>query len=480
MTGPTIARRSCPPADPVLFALPPADPVLFAPPPADPVLSAPPPDAQSLPPADPVLFAPLPADPVLATPPPVDPILSAPPPAAPGPAPATDSPSDRTTPPAKRSLALEHDGRIYAFGARWLAFGRPDRREIRKSLREAHATHWIRIQEGETEQVAAYDLPEERGRIFAAMEAVRTKFGGDFLGLFELGGDSFQRVYWLAAISEEIVLADSLHETLEEAQAVCSHLLAADRTFGTTRLPEGFAGSSGEAAGLDDFLGLSETSLRRAGTRPWPILLASGLGLAVLGAAGFGLLDPAPASVPPPVAQNIPVFPEYMHPESFAFACEKAVASGIFRASAGWSLTAAKCLPDRATLRFANTENASTGPEIEIATAVRLDSGSKTADVWIPLAGPRERLRPPPGAPLLDRLRARLKLVDRQYRLERRQDASSARLYETHHFAFATAAPAPTWLALFGDGRGVEFTSASFAPESLRWRVEGRIHVLPE
>ena len=91
---------------------------------------------------------------------------------------------------AWRSLALEHDGRVYAFGAHWLVFGKTAERDLRPALREAEASHWYQIGGSGVTQVAAYRLGSERGRIYAAAGAVRAQYGGDVLCVFELNGET--------------------------------------------------------------------------------------------------------------------------------------------------------------------------------------------------------------------------------------------------------------------------------------------------
>lgn len=372
---------------------------------------------------------------------------------------------------------------MFAFGARWLTFRHARRRELRDALRGADASHWLRLADGDVIQIGAYRLAGEKGRIHGAAEAARNRFGGDFLGLFEIGGESFARAWWLVALSEEIVLCDSLHDTADGARTALARFQDPNRAFGTVCLPEAFGGQPGSAIPLGEFLDLARTPLRRAGERRPALLLGGLLSVAIAAALwqGAALLAGAPAATSPEAAAERPVLPLRISPEALAFACETAVAARLFGPRDGWVLTAARCTPDSLVLRLSSPAPGAAPPPGTAGGRVSVAHSGTSADLRIPGTGATERLDDlPPERATLRALRRSLRLLDRNFRLAPVRHATAVEPYDTHQFAFETRTAAPVWLAALGGIGGLELAALRFLPEGLRWRVEGNLHVRPQ
>lgn len=401
---------------------------------------------------------------------------SVPPPVPPPPIPDDDE-GTPTAPPvinspqpkAIGSRALELDGRTFAFGGRWRVYRQAGRRQRSEALRGAGASHWLRVEAGGTTQIALFTLAEERGRMFAATEAVRCRFGGDFMGVFEIRTDSIDDGYWLVALSDDVVLADTLFDSTEAAKEACGRLLAPGRRFGTVRMPEGFSDSTTETCSIGDFLDLSRVPLARVPSPRRSLAAAAMVTLATLASAtvAHALLGQERKLSEPetPTVEVLRIAP----PEPFTSICEETVASGLYAAAADWSLASASCYPGFATLAFRHESGGQEEALRQVYPGLSIGAEGRDATAHVPLPISDEEAGDLWNSSKARKwLRHRLRLLDRGHLMW--QDSSG------QGFRFRTQLPLDQWLAVFKDSQGLEITRLALLPDSLVWEVEGRLH----
>ncbi len=406
-----------------------------------------------------------------ATPAPVH-VPGTPPMPPPDPSPPDAPPPSCASPPADlSSLALGWDGRVYAFGGRWSAYRRTGRRQRAKVLRDSDASHWLQIDAGGTTQIALYALPEERGRVYAAVEAARSRFGGDFMGVFEIRSPSIAEGYWLVALSDDVVLADAVYDSAEAAREACGRLQAPGRRFGTVRMPDGFSEASAESCGLDEFLDLARGRLACVPSSRRSFAAAAAMTVATLASATvahalLGQINPKPPPEEEAIEEPLRVVP----PEPFAGACEKAAAAGLYAAAGGWSLSAASCASGLATLAFHGEPGGQEEALRSVYPQAYVREGSHEATVSVPLAVGDEKAGELWRQKEASRwLQGRLRLLDASHVAWRESGTVQG-------FRFRTQAPLDRWLAVLGSARGLEVTRLTLHPEHLVWEVEGRLH----
>lgn len=417
--------------------------------------------------------------PVPGTPPMPPPGLPPDAPPMPTPEPPPDEVASPDAPPAPcatpladlGSLALGWDGRTYAFGGHWSAYRQAGRRQRARVLRRSGASHWLQIDAGGTTQIALYDLPEERGRLYAAVEAARSRFGGDFMGVFDIRSPSISEGYWLVALSDDVVLADTLYSSIEAAREACGRLQAPGRRFGTVRLPVGFSDTPAESCGLDEFLDLSQGKLTRMASSRRSFAAAAAITVATLVSATvahalLGQIHTKPPSEKESLEEPLRVVP----PEPFAGACEKVAAEGLYTAAGGWALSTASCAPGLATLAFRSGPGGQEEALLSAYPEAYVREGSHEATVSVPLAVGDEE-----AGELWDPNKAGRWLQRRMHLL----DAGHVAWRESgtaQGFRFRTQMPLNRWLAVLGNYRGLEVTRLTLHPEELVWEVEGRLH----
>ena len=382
------------------------------------------------------------------------------------------------------SYVFEWDGRQYAFGGRWMVFRRHDRRAESKAMRESGATHWIRVPAGADVQVSMYCLSQESGRIYAAAEAVRSRFGSDFAGVFDFQTASIPKGYWVIAISDEFVLCDLILTCVEAAKAAYKKVLAPGRHFSAVSVPQGFADNDGGHTPLSDFLDLSEYRLRR--TRSLPKVLTVGIVAAATfagtAALAYDLLNnPDQASVESVTPQVEAVHTEITPIPEFVRVCELAVANGLQAGLQGWSLASAACRRDATTLQFQREP----GSDIEalshaFATADIRHSGSQSNAI-LPLRVDRISLQNPQSSSTgMRMLRQRLTLLDKNFRVDAGYMSATTTARETFSYELRTLAPAPIWLRALSEIYGAEISSIDFIPREFSWHIKGLLHVRPD
>ena len=380
------------------------------------------------------------------------------------------------------SFAFEWDGRVYAFGARWYAFHRADRRSVREAVLSSGATHLARIDGGEQTQVATYRLPQERSRMFAAAEAVRIEFGSDFIGVFELAAESLPEAWWLIAVFDDIVLADRVLDNLEDVRTAYAELVVPGRQFGSSRLPSGFEDSSASpSASLADFLELSDLPLRRADSRGRALTMVAAAAAATgfVAAAAHGILAAPDSPAQSSAVSLTPARPMVVDPLSFALDCEAAVASAYFAELPGWRLRTANCRARGAALQFEGEDGPERAALAATYPAAHFDASGAGAIADVPIRAPISAAEPKDAASALEILRSGLSLLDPNHFLGLESAASAEGPYDVYRFELTTGEPAPVWLQAIGHVSGSEISTIAFAAKELRWRVEGRLHVTP-
>lgn len=379
--------------------------------------------------------------------------------------------------------AFEWEGRKYAFGGEWVVFRRPSRRDHRNALRQPGVTHWIHVEAGGTTQLGTFALPGEGGRIFVAAEAVRNRFGGDFVGVFELGADSLGGGYWLVALSEEVILCDAVYRSLEEVRTAYRRLIAPGREFSAFRLPTGIAENSGARTGLSEFLDSSDAKLRSTAFRTRAATAVTVAGLLV---GGFALghhfwSESAPAANATELAQAPPANPRMIPLAESSAECERTVAEGLYAKVAGWSLVGADCTAGTASLRFRQLPGGERAPLQRRYGDDRVFIRDATATATVGLVGgDREVLDLWPAGVAVEELRRRLALLDTAHFLDRTVSTPASAGFETWQFGFATRAPRPAWLAAIEDIPGLELTSIGFESATLVWRIQAALHTRKE
>ncbi len=392
---------------------------------------------------------------------------------------ASEARAPLAAPAQPRSYAFAWQERVYAFGGTWFAFPNPNRRMIREALEHASATHWTRLLGDSTTHVGAFRLPDERGRILAAVEAARAHFGSDFIGAFELGCDSLSRAWWVVAVADGAVLFDSVFDDLQDAQAAYRGSFIPGREFGVHVAPRGFAPDAVREAALDEFLDLADSTLRRNAPRRMPSLVAAAAFL-ILGAA-FAATQLTSGAGPAPAANREPFaprYPQFEDPEVFGVACETAVAMALVTEADGWQLDSARCVAGNAQLDFGGGRNDAirrTYPNASVSEAQR------QASVSLPLQAPRRVLRAQDlDAATADDLARVLSVFGSVPRFERIGYGEDGAHFESYRFEFRTKAAMPVLLGAFSDIRNAEWTEVRFAPSELQWHVTGVIHVHAE
>ena len=264
---------------------------------------------------------------------------------------------------------------------------------------------------------------------------------------------------------------------MEDAKSTGEQWQSDERTFETVLLPKELEAPAERGAEIGEFLHLSDARLQRRTALPRPVAIVTGF--AAILAAVLGLYLAAtetPLQVALPVAPVTPVT-LVAKPAAFVQACEQVVAAGLYTVAPGWRLQTVNCQPNAATLHFSESTSGAPGlPDAEVLSARRPGAA---ADVLIVLPSSEIPLADfAATAPVLTALHERLQWIDANYNLAPGSSHAPQSPAEARDFTFSTSAPAPVWLAAVESLQGVELTSIHFSAGDLRWRLQGRAHVV--
>ena len=394
---------------------------------------------------------------------------------------APDTPRPPAAAPSMScSRAFSWRGRTYAFGGAWFAFRHPDRSAVRESLQSANATHWARLPGDDATHVGAFRLPDERGRIYCAVEAARTFFGGDFVGAFELGSTSLPKAWWIVAVADDAVLLDRVFADRQDARNAYRSLFVPGRRFDTQVAPREIATNEVREVPLDEFLELADLPLRRKralGTSLLQVSVAATLVLLGTALAASQLKGSAEPAIGASHETHQPIYPQFTEPAALGLACERAVAGALAAELDGWTLDSASCTNGEAKLAFSGGRSSVLRHMYRNAEVWEAE---RRAEAYVALTTPRQELLPHQlGAATAEDLANGLSVFGTTPRMVLVHMGTERAPFDSYQFEFHAAETMPVLIGAFASFQNAEWTEVRFASRQLQWRIVGMLHVDP-